>query len=365
MYGRFKSRETDKTVYYIQEFRVSCASEEYSAVLEFLRTDEYKIRNILIKDIQLSTDYAGSFNKEEVIHYLMTNEGFRMQGHADRTILDNTEQVGNNCLTYMESLDRLTTCCTIYNKMVQMLESKNVGQSWNDWVCQKDTRLAKSRDLCKDRGLTHVEVSLSFEEYVPTDSVIEDTLKRINYTVSPCLVYSTPFEDVWRAYCDALLHSLVIIDRTRKIALIVGTYNEITKNVSGQFLYGWLGNVKHHLVNDTFGSELPVDIIEVCDRSKAKSGKTKDTLVNVTGARYFKRAIYADTDFPTYLISKGCWYEQRKENEHLQQLEKAGFVPHKHCTPRFAYVRGDGVDILSVKVPGRQRRATEKHREYL
>ena len=112
-------------------------------------------------------------------------------------------------------------------------------------------------------------------------------------------------------------------------------------------------------------------ISEVCDRSKARSGKTKDMLVNITGARYFKRAIYTDTDFPTYLISKGCWYEQSKEKEHLQQLEKAGFVPHKHCTPRFAYVRGDGVnhqgeielvrtDILSVKVPGRQRRATKK-----
>ena len=136
VYGRCKSRETDKTVYYIQEFRVSCASEEYSTVLEFLRTDEYKIRNILIKDIQLSTDYAGSFNKEEVIHYLLTNEGFRMQGHADRTILDNTDQVGNNCRTYMESQDGLTTCCTIYNKMVQILESKNVDQSWNDWACK-------------------------------------------------------------------------------------------------------------------------------------------------------------------------------------------------------------------------------------
>ena len=317
----------------------------------------------MIKDIQLSTDHAGSFNKE-VIHYLMTNEGFCMQGHADRTILDNTDQVGNNCLTYMESLDGLTTCCTIYNKMVQMLGSKNVGQSWNDWVCQKDTRLAKSRDLCKDHGLTHVEVSLSFEEYVPTDSIIDNTLNRITQTVSPCLVYFTPFADVWRAYCDALLHSLVVIDRTRKIALIICTYNEITKNVSGQFLYCWLGNVNHHLVNDTFGSELPVDIIEVCDRSKARSGKINDTLVNVTGARYFKRAIYAER-------TKGAWYEQRKESEHLQQLEKAGFVPHKHCTPRLVYVHGDGVnrqgeielvrtDILSVKVPGRQRRTTKK-----
>ena len=371
VYGRCKSRETDKTVYYVQEFRVTCEDEDYSAVLEFLRTDEYKIRNILIKDIQLSTDYAGSFNKEEVIHYLITNEGFRMQGHADRVVLDNTDQVGNNCLTYIESVDGLRTRCTIYNKMVQMLESKNVGQSWNDWVCQKDTRLAKSRDFCKDRGLTHVEVSLSFEEDVPSDSVIEDCFNRITQTVSPCLVYSTPFADVWRAYCDALLHSLVVIDRTRKIALVACTYNEITKNVSGQFLYYWSGNEIYYLVNDTFGSKLPVDIIEVCDRSKARSGKTKDTLVNITGARYFKHGIYVDTDFPTYLISNGCWYEQSKEKKHLQQLEKAGFVPHKHCTPRFAYLRGRGVnrqgeiklvrtDILSVKVPGRQRRATKK-----
>ena len=82
---------------------MTCEDEDYSAVLEFLRTDEYKIRNILIKDIQLSTDYAGSFNKE-VIHYLITNEGFRMQGHVDRAVLDNADQVGNNCLTYIHGI---------------------------------------------------------------------------------------------------------------------------------------------------------------------------------------------------------------------------------------------------------------------
>ena len=85
-------------------------------------------------------------------------------------------------------------------------------------------------------------------------------------------------------------------------------------------------------------------IIEVCDSSKARSGKTKDTLVNITGARYFKHGIYVDTDFLTYLISNGCWYEQSKEKEPLQQLEKARFVPHKHCTPRFAFLRGCGVN---------------------
>ena len=45
--------------------------------------------------------------------------------------------------------------------MVQMLENKSVretvGQHWKDWVCQKNTRLAKARGLAKDRGLTRAE----------------------------------------------------------------------------------------------------------------------------------------------------------------------------------------------------------------
>ena len=108
-------------------------------MLEFLRTDEYRIRNIFLKDIDVTMDYSGSFDKDEVIHHLTTIKGFRMQGcatDADRTILDNTDQVGNNCLTYMETVQGVTTRCKIYNKMVQMLESKSVretvGQHWKD-----------------------------------------------------------------------------------------------------------------------------------------------------------------------------------------------------------------------------------------
>ena len=73
----------------------------------------------------------------------------------------------------------------------------------------------------------------------------------------------------------------------------------------------------------------------MCDRSKARSGKTKDTFLNTSGARYFKHEIYDNTDFPTYLVSNGCWYEECKEKEYLQQLEKAGLVPQKHCTSIF------------------------------
>ena len=290
VYGRLKTKKTDKTVYYMQEFKISCADEEYSNVLEFLRTDEYRIRNIFSKDIDVTMDYSGSFDKDEVIHHLTTKKGFRMQGcttDADRTILDNTDQVGNYCLTYMEAVQGVTTRCKIYNKMVQMLESKSVretvGQHWKDWVCQKNTRKvkattkAKARDLAKDRDLTRAEVTFYCADNVPSDSLMEDTLKRITQYVSPSLGYSTPFAGTWRAYCDAMLHSLLVIDRTRHVGLIVYTYNEMTKNISGQFVEHWSEKERWCLGNLTLGSKLPLDVIEVCDRSKAisKTGTTK------------------------------------------------------------------------------------------
>jgi hypothetical protein len=53
VYGRLKSRETDETVYYAQEFKIACADKKYCKVLEFLRTDEYRIRNIFLKDMMV------------------------------------------------------------------------------------------------------------------------------------------------------------------------------------------------------------------------------------------------------------------------------------------------------------------------
>ena len=160
----------------MQEFKIS-------NVVEFLRTDEYRIRNIFLKDIDVTMDCSRSFDKDEIIHHLTTKEGFRMQGgtkEAERTILDNTDQVGNNCLTYMETVQGVITRCKIHNKMLQMLEIKSVrvtvGQHWKDWLCQKNTRLTKARDLAKDRGSIRVEVTFYCADNVPCDSATEDTL---------------------------------------------------------------------------------------------------------------------------------------------------------------------------------------------
>ena len=98
-------------------------------------------------------DYAGSFDRKEVIDYMVTNHDFRCQGADEdraKTILDNSDKVGQNCLTYMETINGMSTRSKIYNKTVQMLECKGVcdtiGCHWKDWVSQEDTRLARARD---------------------------------------------------------------------------------------------------------------------------------------------------------------------------------------------------------------------------
>ena len=163
---------------------------------------------------------------------------------------------------------------------------------------------------------------------------MEGTLLRITEYVPPATVYSTPFSETWRAYCDCMLHSLVVIDRTRDVGLIVYTYNEMTKNISGQFVENWSEKEKWCLSNLTLGSKLPTDIAEVCDRSKARSGKTKDVFVDISGVRYFRnRKDGDDNDFTTRLVSKGgvySWNEGSKE-ENLQLLDKAGLVPHENA----------------------------------
>ena len=247
----------------------------------------------------------------------------------------------------METVDGLTTRCKIYNKMVQMLESKSVretvGQHWKDWVCQKDTRLANARDLAKDRGLTRAEVTFYCRDTVPSDNFMEDALLRLTEYVPSIIVYSTPFAYTWKAYCDAMLHSLVVVDRTRDVGLVVYTYNEVTKNISGQFVEHWSEKEQWCLSNLTLSAKLPVDIIEVCDRSKVISGKTKDVFMDISGARYFKTRKDGGTDFITRLVSNGgiySWHEGSKE-ENTQLLQKVGLVPHEHCAPYLAHVQGN------------------------
>lgn len=99
--------------------------------------------------------------------------------------------------------------------------------------------MARDRDQAIQRGLTRAEVTFYCDGSIPNDLMMEKTLTRIVQYVSPRLVYSTPYSCVWKAYCDAMLHSLVVIDITHNTALLVYSYNELTHNISGQCISNW------------------------------------------------------------------------------------------------------------------------------
>ena len=173
---RIQNKECDDTEYCFQEYKIACANVEYGTVLQFLRTQEYVERGLFLKDIDITMDYAGSFDREEVIDYMVTNHDFRCLGaleDATKTILDNSDKVGQDCLTYMETINGMSTRSKIYNKLVQMLECKGVRDSmgchWKNWVSQQYTRLARARDEASPRGLTREEVTFYCQNDIPSD----------------------------------------------------------------------------------------------------------------------------------------------------------------------------------------------------
>ena len=97
---RIEEKECVSTENYFQDYKIACANVDYETVLQFLRTKDYWERGLFLKDIDVTMDYAGSFDREEVIDYMVTNHDFRCQGaveNATKTILDNSHKVGQNC----------------------------------------------------------------------------------------------------------------------------------------------------------------------------------------------------------------------------------------------------------------------------
>jgi len=348
-----RNANKEAEMYFEQVFKIACPNMDYSRVMDFLRKVDYNGYGFYLKDVDITLDYCGSFDKYMVIDHLTSFEDFREQGSAGngeeypRTIIDNDFTVGKNCLTWMENVDGITTRQKIYNKMVQMLECKSVrstvGSHWRDWVCQKGTLLSTARDCAKERGLTRAEVTLYIQDTkIPDDKFIDHVLEKIVKYIPKEIVYSTSYIDTWKSYCDTFKHSLVCIDRTKNIGIIVYSYNQITGNISGQVVEEWTKKEKWCLDKLTLNGNLPLDIIEVAEVSKVFENGKKDTLLEIYGHRYCKINKEKSTRFTTRLVSQKGIFSYNKESykgENMKLLENAGLLEHANCIPFLAEIQ--------------------------
>ena len=194
------------------------------------------------------------------------------------------------------------------------------------------------------------------------------------------MVYSTSFSDTWKAYCDSFKHSLVCVDRTQDIALLVYSYNEITKKISGNLHENWVKKEDWCLEKLTLGGNLPLDVIDCSTISKTMSTAIKnkekvkkcDEMVEISGSRYLKLNPDKSIHFPTRLVSRnGCYsYNNASPEVNAQLLLTAGFVEHENCVPFLAKIQANEnsktdaefrkIEQLDVKVEfPRNRRAAQ------
>lgn len=371
MLEKMSDGNKEAETYYEQTFKIACPNIDYVAVMNFLRGVDYNRYGFFLKDIDITMDYAGSFDKYKCIEHLITEEDFKEQGSLKngreypRTIVNNDAMVGKNCLTWMENIGGFTTRQKIYNKMVQMLECKsvrsNVGAHWKDWVCQKGTRLAKARDHAKDRGLTRAEVTFYIQQDIPDEGIIDSVLERIVKYIPKEIVYSTSYADTWKAYCNTFKHSLVCIDRSKDIGICVYSYNQETGNIGGHVVENWHEKEKWCLDKLTLNGNLPLDIIEVKEVKEVAEvyeNDKKDVVLEVFGNRYYKINKDKSTIFTTRLVSKGGIFSYSTESfkgENTKLLENAGFLEHENCIPYLSKSKGglsNKADAELIKIEG-------------
>lgn len=235
--------------------KVSTADLDLNEVVRFLKSAVLSNAGIFLNDMDITMDFAGSFDRDEVCRYLITEEGFRLQGDVEQhesewwtrkdikyvrsgiaTILENAHFVGNNCLTYMtRTRCGLKKRCKIYDKMVQMLESKSVrgtvGAHWRGWAIQKGTRLAKARDEATKEGLTRMEITFYMDgkkRKMMSRLKICEELEMMREFFPSKLVYATPYFAKWKAFCECFNSSLVVYNTSTDVATFVYAHNEVT-----------------------------------------------------------------------------------------------------------------------------------------
>ncbi|CAC5394758.1 unnamed protein product [Mytilus coruscus] len=246
-----------------QTFKIACPNEPIDKVLDALPFGvSLADHGIRLQDVDITKDFAGSFDRTTLRNHMLTNHGFRMQNRRHNvmdlddkyafvdkdddmedgedaldtpTILRNTKSVGGNCLTYMDKHNGHPIRSKVYNKFVQSLESAsvvgNMGYHLWDWCNNPGSRLRETIDRSLEHGLTRVEVT--FYNVVPTMWDIEYVLGRWQEYVVRDICFSTPPRKQWEALAEQVKsNTMVVCEKTRQI-LLAHWANQYTGKVGG------------------------------------------------------------------------------------------------------------------------------------
>ena len=131
-----------------------------------------------------------------------------------------------------------------------------------------------------------------------------------------------------------------MVDRTQDTALIVYSYNELTQNISGQYISKWSEREMWLLANLTLNGNLPIDLIEVLRVSKTGKGNER---LQLSVARYFKLMSAGTNNFTTRLVCHNDLFTSFNgmERSNADLVKKAGLQAHVNCSPHLTHVKAN------------------------
>jgi hypothetical protein len=217
-------------------FKVSLSNEDPEQLVRNLKKGNSVLRSsqIFLRDIDVTADCFGSTTREHVKKYIVEN-GIASEEH----IVKDRNKVGNNCISwYMTSGSGVRLRIKVYNKFVQMLESAEVrsyiGSRLSSIVADPSKRFRDVLKECKNHGLTRIEIKVYSQDIYGIESYIGIMYNLLD-VLDKCTVYSTSFEDQWKALVDEIHNKkvLMVYIRDSKTFSYCHWYNSLTRRRQG------------------------------------------------------------------------------------------------------------------------------------
>ena len=139
---------------WILPIKIELADEDlntlHDKLTDFLNELKEYETQIYLLDVDITMDYAGTFDKKELENHLINKHNFKLQGditdHGDKIILDNIKSVGYGTLTYIDGSDPTAIKrAKFYNKLLCQWTSAGVSKACGnhliDYLYCPDKRL--------------------------------------------------------------------------------------------------------------------------------------------------------------------------------------------------------------------------------